>query len=179
MNASHEPDSPSHSLYDDDISPIEEQRGFITPISPSPDSQSSLDINEYQNASRRPDAERGAPDGQERFTPPQLGSHFSGHQDGVRIASWIANPPAQTYDVRFTDDALERLEDLIGDRAQTFRSNIESLLSDDPRSLYVRNRYPDHEYNCVLEDLSISCIFDVPSAVCTIIAVRSADELQS
>lgn len=128
---------------------------------------------------RRPDTERGAPDGQERFTPPQSAQLASLSHDGIRVAPWIDNPPAQTYDVRFTDDALTRLVELIGDRAQAFKNNLISLLSEDPRSNYVRTRYPDHEYNCVLEDLSISCIFDVASAVCTIIAVRSADDLQN
>ncbi|XP_013147836.1 PREDICTED: uncharacterized protein LOC106110525 [Papilio polytes] len=137
-------------------------------MSPSPDSCDMLDGNFQESPLRRPD-ERGAPDGQERFTPPQY---------GVRVASWISNPPSQCYEVKFTDDALDRLNDLIGDRAQSFKRNIECLLSEDPRSVYVRSRYPDHEYSCVLEDLSISCIFDSSSTTCTIIAVRNADELQ-
>lgn len=98
--------------------------------------------------------------------------------DGIRVASWISNPPTQTYNVIFTDDALSRLTELISDRAIAFKSNIESLLSEDPRSHYVRTRYPDHEYSCVLEDLSISCVFDSDTFVCTIIAVRNAEELQ-
>ncbi|KPI97743.1 Nef-associated protein 1 [Papilio xuthus] len=160
-------ESNEHSPYDDELSP---DSNLIATMSPSPDSQSSdmLDGNFQKSPLRRPD-ERGAPDGQERFTPPQY---------GVRVASWISNPTTQTYEVKFTDDALDRLNDLIGERAQSFKSNIECLLSEDPRSLYVRSRYPDHEYSCVLEDLSISCIFDSSSTTCTIIAVRSADDMQ-
>ncbi|CAH2058158.1 unnamed protein product, partial [Iphiclides podalirius] len=172
--------SPAHSLYDE-ISPTEDHQR-LTPT-PSTDSHSSIDITDgiYQDAPlpRRPDAERGAPDGQERFTPPHSGlAQFAARQDGVRVAPWISSPPTQTYGVRFTEDALQRLHELIGERAGAFRANIEGLLREDPRSLYVRNRYPDHEYSCVLEDLSISCVFDAQSATCTIIAVRSADELQ-
>ncbi|KPJ14870.1 Nef-associated protein 1 [Papilio machaon] len=160
-------ESTEHSPYDDELS---QDSNLIATMSPSPDSQSSdmLDGNFQRSPLRRPD-ERGAPDGQERFTPPQY---------GVRVASWISNPTSQTYEVKFTDDALDRLNELIGDRARSFKRNIECLLSEDPRSLYVRSRYPDHEYSCVLEDLSISCIFDSSSTTCTIIAVRSADELQ-
>lgn len=148
-------------------------------MSPSPESPPSEDLLRTRTPIRRPDTERGAPDGQERFTPPQLSQLTN--NDGIRIASWISNPPSQAFDVRFTEDALNRLNELINDRnrAQAFKSNLESLLSDDPRSLYVKTRYPDHEYSCVLEDLSISCVFDAGSSVCTIIALRSADEMQS
>ncbi|KAL0810893.1 hypothetical protein ABMA28_010196 [Loxostege sticticalis] len=174
----------SRSPFEDDIPSPNNHSTLLTPISPSPDSPPSTDLLDgsgFRTTSpiRRPDTERGAPDGQERFTPPQSAHLLSMAHDGIRVAPWIANPPSQTYDVRFTDDALERLNELIGTRAQSFKSNIESLLSEDPRSHYVRTRYPDHEYNCVLEDLSISCVFDANSSVCTIIAVRNAEELQN
>ncbi|CAH4029772.1 tRNA (adenine(37)-N6)-methyltransferase-like isoform X2 [Pieris brassicae] len=119
---------------------------------------------------------RGNPDGQERFTPPQRIMNIS---DGIRVPNWITNPPSQTYNVRFTNEALERLHTLIGDRAVSFKTSIEILLSDDPRSLYVKTKYPDHEYSCVLEDLSISCVFDTNTSVCTIVAVRNAEDLQN
>ncbi|CAK1547798.1 unnamed protein product [Leptosia nina] len=121
--------------------------------------------------------QRGDPDGQERFTPPQR--TLMNISDGIRVPNWITNPPSQTYNVRFTDEALDRLNNLIGDRAEGFKTSIESLLSEDPRSLYVRTRYPDHEYSCVLEDLSISCVFDANTSICMIVAVRNADDLQN
>ncbi|XP_038218123.1 tRNA (adenine(37)-N6)-methyltransferase [Zerene cesonia] len=164
----------SDSPYDEEIpSPINQV------ISPSISQESPPNIDIIDGSSRSPvhrvDSERGAPDGQERFTPPQR--NVININDGIRVPNWITNPPSQSYEVRFTDDALERLNGLIGDRADTFKTNIESLLSEDPRSLYVRTRYPDHEYSCVLEDLSISCIFDANSSICTIVAVRNADDL--
>lgn len=171
----------SRSPFEDDPSP-EQPSNLITPISPSPESPSSsdlLDRNYRTSANRRPDTERGAPDGQERYTPPQSAHLTSISHDGIRVAPWISNPPSHCYEVRFTDDALDRLNDLIGDRAQAFKANIECLLSEDPRSHYVRTRYPDHEYSCVLEDLSISCVFNSNSSVCTIIAVRNAEDLQT
>lgn len=160
----------------------EQPSNGTTPISPASESPSSgdvLDGNYRSPTTRRPDTERGAPDGQERYTPPQSAHVTNITHDGIRVAPWIANPPAQTYDVRFTDDALARLNELIGDRAQGFKANLECLLSEDPRSQYVRNRYPGHEYSCVLEDISISCIFDASSSVCTIIAIRNAEDLQT
>lgn len=160
----------------------EQPSNNITPISPSPETPSNgepRDGNYRTTSNQRPDTERGAPDGQERYTPPQSAHIANMTHDGIRVAPWISNPPSQTYDVRFTDDALARLNDLIGDRAQAFKANIESLLSEDPRSQYVRNRYADHEYSCVLEDLSISCVFDARSSVCTIIAIRNAEDLQT
>lgn len=164
------------SPYDDEPSP-EQPNNAGTPISPSSESPSS---GNYQApANRRADTERGAPDGQERYTPPQSAHLTSITHDGIRVAPWISNPPSQSYVVRFTDDALARLNELIGDRAQAFKANIECLLSDDPRSHYVRNRYPDHEYSCVLEDLSISCVFDASTLICTIVAIRNAEDLQT
>lgn len=160
----------------------EQPSNVNTPLSPSSDSPSSanpVDGTYRAPPNPRPDSERGAPDGQERYTPPQSARLTNITHDGIRVAPWISNPPSQTYDVRFTDDALARLNELIGERAQAFKSNIECLLSEDPRSQYVRNRYPDHEYSCVLEDLSISCIFDARSSVCTIIAIRNAEDLQT
>ncbi|VVC86879.1 unnamed protein product [Leptidea sinapis] len=158
------PDSP----FDEDIPSIQDNS--------TPSSHSSPDaIDGIEQSPVRLDFERGAPDGQERFTPPQTQLNL----EGIRVPNWITNPPSQTYDVRFTDEAMERLYSLIGDRAEAFKSNIESLLCEDPRSLYVRTRYSDHEYCCVLEDLSISCVFDANSAICTIVAVRNADDLQN
>lgn len=170
---------PRSSIEDGMPSPENQQSNM--PVSPSPDSPSIdlLDGNFVRSPIRRPDTERGAPDGQERFTPPQSAHLSNLSHDGIRVAPWITNPLSQTYEVRFTDDALSRLIELIGDRAQAFKNNIATLLAEDPRSHYVRVRYPDHEYSCVLEDLSISCVFDASSAVCRIIAVRSADELQN
>ncbi|KAG6460536.1 hypothetical protein O3G_MSEX012041 [Manduca sexta] len=167
-------DSPhSQSPFED----LPEVRPNLTPT--SLDSPSSIDlVDGIRSPVRRPDMERGAPDGQERFTPPQSAHFINIRHDGIRVAPWITNPPSQTYDVQFPSEALEKLHELIGERADAFKSNIESLLSEDPRSNYVRNRYPDHEYSCVLEDLSISCIFDAASSVCTITAVRNAEELQ-
>ncbi|CAH0598281.1 unnamed protein product [Chrysodeixis includens] len=167
------------SAYEDDSSP--ELASNTTPITPSSDSPSvdNIDGNFRTPAVRRADTERGAPDGQERYTPPQSAHLTAITHDGIRVAPWISNPPSQRYDVRFNDDALQRLNDLIGDRAPTFKSNIECLLSEDPRSQYVRNRYPDHEYSCVLEDLSISCVFNASTSVCTIMAVRNAEDLQT
>ncbi|XP_049881181.1 tRNA (adenine(37)-N6)-methyltransferase [Pectinophora gossypiella] len=166
----------SRSPFEDEL-PSPDRPTLMTPVSPS-DSPSSVDILDISARSpiTRPDSERGAPDGQERFTPPQSAQT---NTDGIRIAPWISNPPAHAYEVQFTDDVIQRLNDLIGDRAQVFKTNIQSLLSEDPRSNYVRTRYPDHEYSCVLEDLSISCVFDTSSSVCTIIAVRSAEDMQS
>ncbi|CAH2098278.1 unnamed protein product [Euphydryas editha] len=160
----------SRSPLGDIPSPIHEPVHYN---SPSPESPSSEDI--LDGPIHRVDTERGSPDGQERFTPPQLNIN----QDGIRVASWVINPPSQRYHVVFTEDSLQRLNDLIGDRAQDFKSNIENLLSEDPRSVYVRNRYPDHEYSCVLEDLSVSCVFNESSSTCTIITLRSAEELQN
>lgn len=154
-------------------------QNILTPISPSPESPSSEDLLDgpVMSPIRRVESERGAPDGQERFTPPQ--SALNLNQDGIRVASWVTNPPSRTYQVSFTNDALERLNELIGDRSESFKANIQSLLSEDPRSVYVRTRYPDHEYSCVLEDLCISCVFDENACLCTIIAVRSAEDLQN
>ncbi|KAJ0171816.1 hypothetical protein K1T71_012579 [Dendrolimus kikuchii] len=173
-------DTPSRSPFEDEL-PSPEPANLMTLISPSPESPSSEDMLDgsfsARSPLRRPDYERGAPDGQERFTPPQIAMANITH-DGIRVASWLSNPPTQTYNVMFTDDAYSRLAELIGDRAPAFKNNIESLLSEDPRSHYVRTRYPDHEYSCVLEDLSISCVFDSVTSVCTIITVRNAEELQ-
>lgn len=168
------------SPYETDLPSPEESRNLLTPISPIPDIPSSADLLDGITSSSisRSETERGAPDGQERFTPPQSARAANMIYDGIRVAPWISSPPSRTYDVRFTDDVNDRLAELIGDRAPGFKTNIQSLLSEDPRSNYVRSRYPDHEYSCVLEDLSISCVFDSGASVCTIIAVRSAEDMQ-
>ncbi|XP_046972550.1 tRNA (adenine(37)-N6)-methyltransferase [Vanessa cardui] len=166
------------SPFGDIPSPIHEPSTLISPSPESPISEDLLD-GPTRSPIRRVETERGSPDGQERFTPPQSATSLNVNQDGIRVASWVISPPSQRFQVVFTEDALQRLNDLIGDRAQSFKSNIENLLAEDPRSVYVRTRYPDHEYSCVLEDLSISCVFNDNSAMCTIIALRSAEELQN
>lgn len=167
------------SPYESDLPSPEQPSNLLTPVSPIPDTPSADLLDGISSSSiSRPETERGAPDGQERFTPPQSARTANMIYDGIRVAPWISSPPSQIYEVRFTDDVNHRLVELIGDRAPGFKTNIQSLLSEDPRSNYVRSRYPDHEYSCVLEDLSISCVFDAGASVCTIIAVRSAEDMQ-
>ncbi|KOB68088.1 Nef-associated protein 1 [Operophtera brumata] len=129
---------------------------------PSPGVQTSPPDSVASLLGTRQHNERGAPDGQEHLiqTTPT-----ADNQTTVRVASWISNPPAQVFEVTFTSEAYNRLTELIGHRAETFKTNIQSLLSEDPRSHYVRTRYPDHEFSCVLEDLSISCLFDAGSSI--------------
>lgn len=142
----------------------------------SPDVETSPSQESPATLAARQDSERGAPDGQENYSPQS--APVADSQANVRVAPWITNPPAQVFEVTFTSEAFDRLKELIGNRAETFKTNIQSLLSEDPRSHYVRTRYPSHEFSCVLEDLSISCIFDAGTSVCTIIAVRNAEEMQ-
>lgn len=141
----------------------------------SPDIDAALESPEGMLEARQ-DNERGAPDGQEHITPQSAPATDS--RASVRVAPWISNPPAQVFEVTFTSEAFDRLKELIGDRAEMFKTNIQSLLCEDPRSHYVRTRYPDHEFSCVLEDLSISCLFNAGTSVCTIVAVRNAEEMQ-
>lgn len=171
--------SHTRSPYENDI-PSQQPSNLLTLVSPIPESQSNADLLDGIRTSpdSRPETERGAPDGQERFTPPQSARNVNMTYDGIRVAPWISNAPAQVYEVRFTDFVNDRLAELIGERAPGFKTNIQSLLSEDPRSNYIRTRYPDHEYSCVLEDLSISCVFDSANSICIITAVRSAEDMQ-
>ncbi|CAH4029780.1 unnamed protein product [Pieris brassicae] len=68
-----------------------------------------------------------------------------------------------------------RLNTLTGYRAVSFMTSIEMLLSDDARSFNVKTKY--HEYSCVLEDLSISCVFDSNTSMCTMVSVRNAEDM--
>lgn len=178
-------DTPAMDVVDS----VEARREMLQPaLSPSLDSPSSIDLLDDSDSvflptspSRStavPATERGAPDGQERFTPPQA-AQLNPCDPNIRVAPWVNNPPAVRMEVSFTEDALARLHHLIGERATAFKTNLQSLLAEDPRSNYVRTRYPDHEYSCVLEDLSIGCVFNDNAATCTVVSVNSADDMQN
>ncbi|CAH1960105.1 unnamed protein product [Acanthoscelides obtectus] len=123
-------------------------------------SASRLEENYARSHSRM--GEREAPDGEEE-EPPEAAQALpvnSGAPQGhVRVPSWIDNPPASRLTVLFKDRALMQLGQL-GSEGEEKKTTITNILQEDPRSVYLRERWSSHCYIFRIAELYVSCKFN-------------------
>ncbi|KAJ4448171.1 hypothetical protein ANN_10184 [Periplaneta americana] len=127
--------------------------------------------------------EREAPDGEEGARPsllPPVGTQnerTSGPQ--VRIPSWITQPPVHKLKVTFSDRAKAQLENIERDSENTENpeTSIRNVLQEDPRSVYLRERWGNQFYTFLICNLHVSCKFDDSVHTVTVFQVKSAGKL--
>nr|CAI5818047.1 unnamed protein product [Callosobruchus analis] len=105
--------------------------------------------------------EREAPDGEEE-EPPEAAQALpvnSVSQGHVRVPSWIDHPPASRLTVLFKDRALMQLSQL-GSEGEEKKATITNILQEDPRSVYLRERWSSHCYIFRIAELYVSCKFN-------------------
>uniref|UniRef100_A0A0A9XWA8 Nef-associated protein 1 n=2 Tax=Lygus hesperus TaxID=30085 RepID=A0A0A9XWA8_LYGHE len=90
----------------------------------------------------------------------------------VRVPSWIR--PTGQMNVIFTPDAREQMEKI--DKSEMLPV-IQSVLREDPRSLYVKQRYANQFYTFLISDLHVSCKFDDVSHSVSVYRVEIATSL--
>ncbi|RZF43150.1 hypothetical protein LSTR_LSTR016032, partial [Laodelphax striatellus] len=87
----------------------------------------------------------------------------------VRVPSWITDPPVSQLNVTFSDQAEEKLN-------CTTREIVSSILREDPRSVYLRERYGNQFYTFLIQDLHVSCKFDNALHTVHVYRVAEADK---
>lgn len=92
----------------------------------------------------------------------------------VRIPEWISRPNVRTLSVVFNERALTHLNEILEDKAEEERRAIESVLREDPRSVYLRQRWGNQFYTFLIHNLHITCKFDDSRGIVTVFHVRHA-----
>ncbi|KZC15137.1 Nef-associated protein 1 [Dufourea novaeangliae] len=94
----------------------------------------------------------------------------------VRIPEWISRPRTPLC-VIFNDRALIQLNEILGIKINDQKVTIENVLREDPRSVYLRQRWGSQFYTFLIHDLHITCRFDDNRGVVTVFHVRHAGRI--
>lgn len=95
------------------------------------------------------------------------------HAD-VRVPDWISRPQTSALSVVFHEGALIQMNEILDDKAEEEKRAIENVLKEDPRSVYLRQRWGNQFYTFLIHDLHITCRFDDARRVVTVFQVRHA-----
>ncbi|XP_054016150.1 tRNA (adenine(37)-N6)-methyltransferase [Hylaeus anthracinus] len=94
----------------------------------------------------------------------------------VRVPEWISRPRTPLC-VIFNDRALIQLNEILGTKINDQKVAIENILREDPRSVYLRQRWGSQFYTFLIHDLHITCRFDDNRGVITVFHVRHAGRI--
>lgn len=92
----------------------------------------------------------------------------------IRIPDWISQPRTATLSVIFNERALMQLNEILDDKVDEQKQAIENVLKEDPRSVYLRQRWGSQFYTFLIHDLHITCRFDDSRGIVTVFQVRHA-----
>ncbi|KAG5342069.1 TRMO methyltransferase, partial [Acromyrmex charruanus] len=93
----------------------------------------------------------------------------------IRIPDWISQPRTVTLSVIFNERALMQLNEILDDKVDEQKQAIENVLREDPRSVYLRQRWGGNQfYTFLIHDLHITCRFDDSRGIVTVFQVRHA-----
>lgn len=169
---------------------LTQRRDSLAPVTRSP-------VRDVAFASHAPirDASlmglREAPDGEEGASPvlgrplvspalsPGPASSHLRPQGLVRVPAWIAQPPVSRLEVKFNEGAVEQLTLIQSERGESVeeaRLAIQSVLQEDPRSVYLRQRWNNQFYTFLIAGLHVSCRFDDNGSVVTVFRITAANK---
>ncbi|XP_011172442.1 uncharacterized protein LOC105204879 [Solenopsis invicta] len=93
----------------------------------------------------------------------------------IRVPDWISHPRVATLSVIFNERALMQLNEILDDKVDEQKQAIENVLREDPRSVYLRQRWGGNQfYTFLIHDLHITCRFDDSRGIVTVFQVRHA-----
>lgn len=92
----------------------------------------------------------------------------------IRVPDWISQPRTATLSVIFNERALAQLNEILDDKVDEQKQAIENVLREDPRSVYLRQRWGSQFYTFLIHDLHITCRFDDNRGIVTVFQVRHA-----
>ncbi|XP_034943858.1 tRNA (adenine(37)-N6)-methyltransferase [Chelonus insularis] len=92
----------------------------------------------------------------------------------VRVPDWITQPQTRSLSVIFNERAIRQLTEIVNDKADEEKHAIINVLREDPRSVYLRQRWANQFYTFLIHDLHISCKFDDNRGIVTVFQIRHA-----
>ncbi|XP_032665305.1 uncharacterized protein LOC116841458 [Odontomachus brunneus] len=92
----------------------------------------------------------------------------------IRVPDWISQPRTAALSVIFNERALMQLSEILDDKIDEQKQAIENVLKEDPRSVYLRQRWGSQFYTFLIHDLHITCRFDDSRGIVTVFQVRHA-----
>lgn len=92
----------------------------------------------------------------------------------IRVPDWISQPRTAALSVIFNERALTQLSEILDDKIDEQKQAIENVLREDPRSVYLRQRWGSQFYTFLIHDLHITCRFDDSRGIVTVFQVRHA-----
>ncbi|XP_075216225.1 tRNA (adenine(37)-N6)-methyltransferase isoform X2 [Lycorma delicatula] len=160
-------DNPLNQMRSDINRELQEEEATVSSVIPIPLSE---------NRSGQNHGEREAPDGEESgepisTLPVNLPSEDTSYQI-VRVPDWVSDPPVSQLRVTFSANVEEHLE-------YNTREIIRSILTEDPRSVYLRERYGNQFYTFLIQELHVSCKFDDTLQTVNVYRVAPAEKLCS
>lgn len=76
----------------------------------------------------------------------------------VRVPEWISQTTTSRLQVRFSPQAENQLSSL--ETEENMTHVITDILREDPRSVYLRDRYANQFYTFLINNFHVSCKFD-------------------
>ncbi|XP_050433349.1 tRNA (adenine(37)-N6)-methyltransferase isoform X2 [Adelges cooleyi] len=119
-------------------------------------------------------ANREDPDGEETTCYDNM--PLSPLHSKVRVPQWITEPLTQELTVEFSSRAREFLDGL---NTNDIEPTIVNILKEDPRSVYVRERYSNQFYTFLIGGFHISCKFDNSKHSVNVYRISPVDNLDS
>ncbi|CRK95556.1 CLUMA_CG009020, isoform B [Clunio marinus] len=104
-------------------------------------------------------------DSQDETTTPTSSSSSQQNLADVKVPAWINNHPTLT--VIFSENALGQINEF-----KFNQKTIEDILKNDPRSVYVREKYLSQIYNFQVDGNNVICKFDDVNGTVTVLQVR-------
>uniref|UniRef100_A0A2S2N9Z1 Nef-associated protein 1 n=1 Tax=Schizaphis graminum TaxID=13262 RepID=A0A2S2N9Z1_SCHGA len=117
--------------------------------------------------------DREAPDGEETDT---YDMPLSPLHSRVRVPLWITEPLMQQLTVEFSPRAREFLDTLA---TNDIEATIVSILKEDPRSVYVRERYSNQFYTFLIGGYHVSCKFDDNKHTISVYRISYVDNMEN
>lgn len=182
---------------DEDLSPailsldLTPRRDSLAPVARSPVRDALLVATHSPVREASLMGMREAPDGEEGASPvlgrplvspamsPGPSSSHIRPQGLVRVPAWIAEPPVSRLEVKFNETAVEQLTSIQTERAESIEEAkiaIQSVLQEDPRSVYLRQRWNNQFYTFLIAGLHVSCRFDDNGSVVTVFRITAANK---
>lgn len=90
----------------------------------------------------------------------------------IRVPNWILQPRTSTLSVVFNERALMQLNEISDNKVFEQKQAIENVLREDPRSVYLRQRWGSQVYTFLIYNLHITCRFDDSRGIVTVFQVR-------
>lgn len=133
----------------------------IKPYIPSYDSPQNINDSQTVAAFRS----REEPEGEEEHVEDAAVAASPSATAHVKVPTWVSD--SNLLKVIFSENALQQIQEL-----RVNKKSIQEILENDPRSVYVREKYLSQIYNFQVDGNQVICKFDDKQATVTVLQVR-------